>query len=337
MPLPLVFIGIAAVTGVTGVGATVKAGVDQNHAKNINNNANQKIEETANKLDFLRKQCGESLQKLGEEKVFVLNNGINDFLTNFSKIKNVDFRESEGIMELNKLHIDQKQFDELTEMTKFSFSLVQGGVTGAAGGALAAFGAYSAATTFATASTGTAIASLSGAAATNATLAFFGGGSLAAGGLGMAGGTVVLGGLVAGPALLVMGIITGAKAGKSLQDAYANDAKADEICEELKNASEQCIAIRRRCYMFYTLLAKLDAYLYPLNQQLKNIIENEGIDYSIYSADSKKSVAALVATVGSIKSVLDTTLLTEAGDLTEESEKIVAEMIENKERESDNK
>ena len=80
----------------------------------------------------------------------------------------------------------------------------------AAGGSLAAFGAYSAATTFATASTGTAIASLSGAAASNATLAFFGGGSLAAGGLGMAGGAAVLGGLVAGPALLVMGIIIGA-------------------------------------------------------------------------------------------------------------------------------
>ena len=328
MPLPLVFIGIAAVAGATGVGATVRAGEDQSHAKMINNNANQKIEFAANRLDYLRKQCGSSLQKLGEEKIFVLNNGIDDFLTYFSKIKNVDFTESEGIMELNKLHIDQKEFDELAEMTKFSFSLVQGGVTGAAGGSLAAFGAYSAATTFATASTGTAIASLSGAAASNATLAFFGGGSLAAGGLGMAGGAAVLGGLVAGPALLVMGIIIGAKAGKTLQEAYANDAKANEIWEELKKAAEQCIAIRRRGYMFYTLLAKLDAYLYPLNQEMKRIIENEGTDYSQFSAESKKTIAVVVSTVGSIKSVLDTTILTESGGLTEESEKIVVGMVE---------
>ena len=260
-------------------------------------------------------------------KIFVLNNGIDEFLTHFSKIKNVDFTESEGIMELNNLHIDQKEFDELSEMTKFSFSLVQGGVTGAAGGALAAFGAYSAATTFATASTGTVIASLSGAAASNATLAFFGGGSLAAGGLGMAGGTAILGGIVAGPALLVMGIITSAKAGKTLQEAYTNDAKANEICEELKTAAEQCIAIRRRGYMFYTLLAKLDAYLYPLNQEMKRIIENEGTDYSQFSPESKKTIAAVVSTVGSIKSVLDTTILTESGDLTEESEKIAVEMV----------
>ena len=45
---------------------------------------------------------------------------------------------------------------------------------------------------FATASTGSAIAGLSGAAATNATLAWLGGGAIAAGGGGMAAGAVVL-------------------------------------------------------------------------------------------------------------------------------------------------
>ena len=48
----------------------------------------------------------------------------------------------------------------------------------------------------AAAGTGTAIGSLSGAAATNATLAFYGGGTVASGGLGMAGGAAVVGGVV---------------------------------------------------------------------------------------------------------------------------------------------
>ena len=327
MPVPVIFIGIAAITGAAGVGKTVKAGVDQSHATSINKDANQRIEESAKRLDYVRKQCGDALQSLGEEKVFVLNNGINEFINNFQKIKNVDFSKSEGILELKQLRLDQKEFAELAEMTKFSLSLVQGGITGVAGGALAAFGAYSAATAFATASTGTAIASLSGVAASNATLAFFGGGSLAAGGLGMAGGTAVLGGLVAGPALLVMGIISSAKAGKNLQEAYANEAKANEICEELQTASEQCIAIRRRSYMFYSLLAKLDAYLYPLNQEMKRIISEEGTDYSKYSQQSKQSIAAVVSTVASIKTVLDTTILTVSGEITDESEKMVMQMM----------
>ena len=55
--------------------------------------------------------------------------------------------------------------------------------------------------TVGTASTGTAISSLSGVAATNATLAWLGGGTLAAGGLGMAGGAIVLGAICIGGAV----------------------------------------------------------------------------------------------------------------------------------------
>ena len=75
------------------------------------------------------------------------------------------------------------------------------GVAGAtAGVGLAAFGpsvAMAVATTFGTASTGTAISALSGAAATNAALAWLGGGAVAAGGGGTAAGSALL--ALAGP------------------------------------------------------------------------------------------------------------------------------------------
>ena len=330
MPLPLIFIGIAAVTGSAGVGLGVKAGVDQHTANKINEGANSRIEDAVNRMDLLRDQCGNSLKNLGEEKIFVLNNTVKQFLDSFQKLKNVDFRESEGLSELTKLHIDQKDFEELSQMTRFSLSLAQGGISGVAGGALAAFGAYSAAATFASASTGTAIASLSGVAATNATLAFFGGGSLAAGGLGMAGGTAVLGGLVAGPALLVMGAIVGAKAGKNLENAHANEAKAEEICEELQAGMKQCIAIRRRTYMFYSLLARLESYLLPLNFRMEEIIDKEGINYSHFTEDSKKAIASAASIAGTIKAVLDTPILNEEGSLTEESNTLEEKMINDK-------
>ena len=323
MPLPLVFIGIAAVTGSAGLGLGVKAGVDQHNANEINEGANSLVDDAANRMELVREQCGNSLKCLGEEKVFVLNNTIKQFLDSFQKLKNVDFRETEGLSELKKLHIDQKDFEELSAMTDFALSLAQSGLSGIAGGALTAFGAYSAAGALASASTGTAIASLSGAAATNATLAFFGGGSLAAGGLGMAGGTAVLGGLVAGPALLVMGTIMGAKAGKNLENARTNAAKAEEICAELQAGIKQCVAIRRRSYMFYSLLARLESYLLPLNYGMEEIIENEGVDYSLFSNDSKKAIASAASIAGTIKAVLDTPILNEDGNLTDDSSDII--------------
>lgn len=335
MPIPWLFIGAGAVAATAGIGKTVKAGIDNHNAKELNEAANNRIESAKGKLDKTRKACGVALDELGQEKLFVLNHSIKEFLNSFEKLKNVDFRETQGINELSKFHIDKKSFEELKEMESFAASFLEGSVAGAMGGALTAFGAYGAAKTFAHASTGIAIKALKGIAAKNATLAFFGGGSLAAGGLGMAGGAAVLGGLVAGPALLVMGFITGAQADKNLENAYANTAKSHEISEQLNAGSEQCIAIRRRTYMFYDLLARLDAYFYPLIYLMENVIEQEGTDYSKFSIESKKIIASVASVAVTIKAVLDTALLTENGSLTIESERIAQEILEDLNKKKD--
>ena len=323
MPVPLLFIGVAAVTGGFGIGSTIKAGIDSGNAKNINKSANELIQNGTDWLNAQRLACGRSLGQLGEEKLFVLNSSVTSFLDTFTKIKNVDFRETEGLDELSKLHIDEKEFVELKSMVNYAGSIAGGAIAGTASGALIAFGAYGAAQAFAFASTGTAIASLSGAAATNATLAFFGGGSLAAGGLGMAGGTAVLGGLVAGPALALFGVVVSATAKKNLDEAYTNRAQAVQLAEELSVAGKQCEVIRRRTYMLYNLLARLDAIFVPLLYDMEDIFKNEGDDYSKYTERSKKKVASCASIAVTIKSVLDTQLLNDEGILTDSSQTIM--------------
>ena len=320
MPLPLLFIGVAAATGTFGVGSTIKASIDANTAKLVNKNANEIVQSSTEWVNAQRLACGRSLTQLGEEKLFVLSSSMTEFLDCFQKIKNVDFKDTEGLDELKKFHIDEHDFEEMRSLVTFAGSLAGGAVAGTAGGALAAFGAYGAAQALAFASTGTAISALSGAAATNATLAFFGGGSLAAGGLGMAGGTAVLGGLVAGPALMVMGLVAGNAAKKNLEKAYTNRSEAIQIASQLNVAGLQCETIRRRTYIFYNLLARLDTYFLPLIYKMEDVVANEGEDYRAYSADSKKAIASCASVAVSVKSVLDTPLLTDDGLLTEESE-----------------
>lgn len=84
-------------------------------------------------------------------------------------------------------------------------NMIAGGI-GAATGALASAATLGLVATLGTASTGTAIAGLSGAAATNATLAWIGGGSLAAGGGGVAAGSAIMTG---GVAVIVIGVGAG--------------------------------------------------------------------------------------------------------------------------------
>ena len=326
MALPLLFIGAAVATGAVGGTKTIKAVSDNSKAGQINEIANQSIENARDQLDRQRKEVGAALESLGKEKLTILNRNVTDFVTTFEKIKNIDFQSSIGLEELKNLHIDQNTFHELKELGNFALGVAGGAAAGVAGGALTAVGAYGAAMTFATASTGTAISTLSGAAATNATLAFFGGGSLATGGLGMAGGMYVLGGLVAGPALMVMGMITEAKSKEKLEKALSNKAQADEIVESLNAASVQCSAIRRRTYMFFNLLAHLDALFLPQVWKMQDIVENEGVDYRAYTLESKKAIAAAASTACTIKAVLDTPILTPEGELTETSENVTKEI-----------
>ena len=326
MALPLLFIGAAVATGAVGGTKTIKAVSDNSKAGQINQIANQSIENARDELDRQRKEVGAALESLGKEKLSILNRNVTDFVTTFEKIKNIDFQSSIGLEELKNLHIDQNTFQELKELGSFAIGVAGGAAAGVAGGALTAVGAYGAAMTFASASTGTAISALSGAAATNATLAFFGGGSLASGGLGMAGGMYVLGGLVAGPALMVMGMITEAKSKEKLEKAISNKAQADEIVESLNAASVQCSAIRRRTYMFYNLLAHLDALFLPQVWKMQDIVETEGIDYRAYTLESKKAIAAAASTACTIKAVLDTPILTPEGELTEASENVTKEI-----------
>lgn len=326
MPLPLIPIiaGIAALTaGGIGVGKGIKAVVDNSTANDINENAQNIINKAQEGLKSARNNTSKALTQLGNKKIDICDKHLAHFIASFEKLKNVELETSIGLEELAKFKIDKQALTDLKQVTLLATSLISGTAGGAVAGAAVAFGAYGAAGALATASTGTAIATLSGAAATNATLAFFGGGALAAGGLGIAGGTMVLGGLVAGPALAVLGFVMGAKASSNLDNAWSNLATAKKVREELSVLTTACQGIKKRADLFTRTLIKLESILNTQLAKFEYIIATEGVDYSRFSESSKDLVAMLLATVQAVKALLYTPLLNENGALTDESEKVV--------------
>jgi hypothetical protein len=103
-------------------------------------------------------------------------------------------------------------------------------------GAATAAGVFLAVSAAGTASTGTAIASLSGAAASSSTLAWLGGGSLAAGS--MRGGTAVLTSIVALPALLAIGGVLVWKGRRLRKEAEAEAEKLDAAQQALEDMQD---------------------------------------------------------------------------------------------------
>ena len=221
MPLPLIIGIVAAVASAIGGGAMIiDASARIKNAKKQYDRRRKKYEGAEQRYESRRKEADARFNAFGKrrlEALTTLGRAV-DFLKK-AKIRDRDLEQ--------QLKITPQQLARW-ESASVQASEVLGGLysSGVAGASTAA-GVYGLVSTLGTASTGTAIGTLSGAAAKSATLAWLGGGSLAAGGGGVAAGTMVLGGLIAGPAVLVTGFFANSKAEKVETEVAEKIAEMD--------------------------------------------------------------------------------------------------------------
>ena len=285
MALPFIIAGAAIAAGAFGVKKGVDAKNDLDDAERYQRWAKQEAEEANDKLENQKSDTQSSLENYGKTKKLGIEH-INLFDSlicypggerkgsqlaigpNMAKeIGRIVITKEEEIQILKKLHLidqnmsakdaEKKIKAERVDMEKMTNALTSA-VTGSLAGLAASGGAYLGVGALATASTGTAISGLSGAAATNATLAWLGGGSLASGGLGMAGGMAVMGGLVAGPLLAIGGSIFASKAAEKKEEAYENWKKVEAAAEKLKVVMSKLNAIAKYTRECNSTFKKLD-------------------------------------------------------------------------------
>lgn len=296
MPLPLILAGAAVVSGVAGLVKGNRARKDFKKAERINRWAQEAIDDAKSDLEQTRSKSGKSLKHLGEIKLHVIQSSLKPFIDNFSKIKKVDYKDS-NVFDESFPNVQEAQLTELIETTSEFSEIAYGGVAALGTGGLVGLAAYGSVGTLATASTGTAIGTLTGAAATNATLAWLGGGSIAAGGLGVAGGTAVLGGIVAGPVLAVGGFMMANKAEAAVEDAKANEEQSELIVEEIKFAESKTKAIDMTVVELSSVIKELDEKFKLLLSGLENLVIQEGRKQSnLHSSLMEKLRAQLTLT-----------------------------------------
>lgn len=239
MPLPLLLWGAAAALAATGVVKGAGAISTFNEAKDIGESADRRYKRAERKLDDCRDETNDMLQDLGKLKVSIFKNQINHLIEVIRRSKCAKSK-----LERFDVSISTEELADMERLVLKSLEITRGLGTGVTTGALAAWGAYGSVGMLATASTGTAISTLSGAAATNATLAWLGGGALSAGGFGMAGGTLALGGIVLGPALAVGGFMLASKAEEALTQAHEHSAKVDIAIAKLEESQVVLTALQ---------------------------------------------------------------------------------------------
>ncbi len=322
MPVPIALIAVSAATALYGAVKGVQGAVDHSNAKEINSDARSMVDSANRSLEQQRKAANAVLEDYGGRKLRAFDGVIADFIETFGRLKNVDAIQTP---ELDKLNLGDFSAVSLQGLRNDYALLKDSGLglgAGAGGGAALAFGAYNGTMLLATASTGTAISTLSGAAATNATLAWLGGGSLAAGGGGVALGTAVLGGIVAGPALAIFGHIVGNKGEAALNNARSNLEQAKTIRTEAALAVDKLKAIEKITTLANKTFSTVSTRLRHAVHDLKAVIDTEGENYPTFSTESRETVFRSVKFVQLLKAMIDTPILDQDGKLVLSTERL---------------
>jgi hypothetical protein len=175
--------------------------------------------------DRIRKKLNLKINEFGKYRLESLHATTGRFLGILKDMKRENLIKEYEI--LNNIGINTESLRNMERLDMEVSTALRSSATVSVLGAAAAMGTPALVSStigaFATASTGTAISTLSGAAATNATLAWLGGGSLAAGGGGVAAGATILSGITigatAGVGVAAAGIIASTYYSKKLTEA----------------------------------------------------------------------------------------------------------------------
>ncbi|BAC09333.1 hypothetical protein [Thermosynechococcus vestitus] len=229
--IPILLGAAAGVTGVIGIATGAEGWSKIEEAQKKIEEAKQRYAAKANRYNSVKDSTESRLRAYDEQRHTVFNLIVLRFrhlckqLKQKLSVSELEFLQRLTLSEV-KSHLDGGAAqDKLFENLGFTGATIvaMGGTA-----AVVQMAVFELASLVGTASTGTAIGALSGAAATNATLAWLGGGSLAAGGGGMALGSLVLNAAMAGPALMIGGIMLAGKGEKDLTEATEFAAEVDK-------------------------------------------------------------------------------------------------------------
>ncbi|MEG2765838.1 MAG: hypothetical protein RR910_08835 [Acidaminococcaceae bacterium] len=298
MPLPLI-LGIgAAIAGAVGIGTGIHGAVKMKDANDTMASVKRCHEQNIERFEKENKITSADMDKLGKLELEILHS-FSTFSDVFEQIKNRPNFENYSKNGITLPKYDGEKLKEVSVGAGVLLGGLGGAGLGAAGGFAAAGATTAAVMALGTASTGTAIATLSGVALTNATLAALGGGSLAVGGGGMALGTTILGAATLGVGLLVGGVIfnfTGEKLSDKADEAWSQmrqaEAKINTICEYLTD-------LRNTSNKYCATLSEANAIYREHLKGLANMVTILGhTDWNTFTDKEKKLTENTVLLVG---------------------------------------
>jgi hypothetical protein len=232
--------GVAAAAtfggGMTYSTATVKEAFDNfESAENMVAVADARYKKASKKIDVAISNSMKKLEKYNSLKIEVYSSEIKDSIALLKRIQNVkeastDYFDSPSIKDMFSHESIKKMEASVYIATGIGEKLKKGATLASATASLTT----QVVSKMGFASTGTAISSLSGAAAQRATLAALGGGALRSGGAGMMGGQIILGGLTLVPTAMLASWKMASNSEKALTAAHKQYSKLEKATAQIE-------------------------------------------------------------------------------------------------------
>ncbi len=244
-----------------------------------------------NRVESAESGCKNAFARFGEKKLHVISHGVSRFVEHFNQLKGYQFFVKDSDMQ--DLH------KQVSVAQNFSKQLNASGMSeeSAIGGMFAGYG-------------GLCVSSWT----TGAMLV----GALTMGGLA---GMAVFGGLVAGPALAILGAMSADEMEEKLEKAKAYHSQVEEAVKKADVIIDQFQAIEKMAKLFTRQITKCDALFFSLSQDAIATMKKHNYDTSRYNQEEKDQLCVTVSTLSSLSAFLKVSIMDEHQKLNKKAQK----------------
>lgn len=280
MPLPFILAGVA----LAAAGYGVKKGIDaldaDCEADEFIKKAESLKEQATKKAKSAQSDCKLAFARFGEKKLRVLSHSVSNFLDHFHQLKH-------SRITIEGINMQDIQ-GQVSDARKITNQLNANGIdVDSVLGVFAGFGSLG--------------------------ISSFTAGAILGGGLSASGlaGMAVIGGLVAGPALAILGALSADEMEKKRDDAKAYLSQVEAAVKKVDVMIDQFQAIEKMAMYFTRQITKFDALFFSLSQDAIATMKKHNYDTSRYNQKEKDQLCVTVSTLPSLIAFLKVPIMDE--------------------------
>ncbi|GAA7260056.1 hypothetical protein Kyoto96A_07030 [Helicobacter pylori] len=288
MPLPFI---LALAAAVYGFKKSIDASETADKVNEIVKEAEDLKEGAKNSVESAESGCKNAFARFGEKKLHVISHGVSRFVRHFNQLKGHQFFVKDSDMQdLHKqVSVAQNFSKQLNASGMSEESAIEGMFAGYGGLGISSF-------------------------TTGAML----GGGLTMGGLA---GMVVLGGLVAGPALAILGAMSANEMKEKLEKAKAYYSQVEKAVKKADAIIDQFQAIEKMAKLFTRQITKCDVLFFSLSQDAIATMKKHNYNRSLYSQEERDQLCVAVSTLMTLSAFLKVPIIDKHQKLQEKAKR----------------